>query len=173
MAGILFLQEMLLPKGAVKWQSDLPEFARLFAEECVTDWNTCDWFCVKVLGPLVEQQGEACARGISEWRNAKNLWQRRASGAAFVNLAKNGDANFDGFTDMLLEICAATVQHRERFARPVGGWVLRELSLAEQQRVAGFIEVHLGHLSTESLRNAVKKLPGPIKERLIQAHRGR
>ena len=173
LAGILFLQEVLLPKGAITWQSSLPEFARLFAEGCIYDWSTCDWFCVKVLGPLVEQQGEACARGISEWRDAENLWQRRAAGVAFVNLAKHGDKNFDGFSDMLFEICATTVKHQERFAQTGVGWVLRELSVADQERVACLVQDHLDEFSTESLRNAVKKLPNPVRERLIRAHRDR
>jgi hypothetical protein len=58
LAGVLFLQEILLPEGALDWRSDLPRFARLFDERYICDWSICDWFCVKVLGPLVEQQGE-------------------------------------------------------------------------------------------------------------------
>jgi DNA alkylation repair enzyme len=58
LAGVLFLQEILLPEGALDWRSDLPRFARLFDEGYICDWSICDWFCVKVLGPLVEQQGE-------------------------------------------------------------------------------------------------------------------
>ena len=173
LAGILFLQEVLLPKRAVVWRSDLSTFAKLFAEGCIYDWNTCDWFCVKVLGPLVQQQGEPCARAISEWQHAENLWQRRASGVAFVNLAKDGESNFDGFTDMVLEICASSVRHKERFAQTGVGWVLRELSVADPDRVVRFIKEHLGEFSTESLRSAAKTLPGPVGKRLIQAHRNR
>jgi 3-methyladenine DNA glycosylase AlkD len=66
LAGILLLQEILLPTGALDWHSDLPQFVHLFDKGYIRDWNVCDWFCVKVLGPLVVQQGEACARAISE-----------------------------------------------------------------------------------------------------------
>ncbi|HLL38585.1 MAG TPA: DNA alkylation repair protein, partial [Rubrobacteraceae bacterium] len=83
LAGILFLQEILLPASALDWRSDLPRFACLFDEGYICDWSTCDWFCVKVLGPLVKQQGEACARAISGWREANSLWQQRASVVAF------------------------------------------------------------------------------------------
>ena len=37
LAGILFLQEILLPQGALDWRSDLPRFARLFNEGYVRD----------------------------------------------------------------------------------------------------------------------------------------
>jgi 3-methyladenine DNA glycosylase AlkD len=166
LAGILYLQEVLLPRSGIVCRDDLTAFTLLFEEGHISDWNTCDWFCVKVLGPLAQQEGEACARAIAEWRCADNLWQRRASGVAFVDLAKHGDANFDGFTDMLLEVCAATVQHSERFAQTGTGWVLRELSLADQERVVDFVETHLNRLTREGLRYATAKLPAPIKDRL-------
>lgn len=127
-----------------------------------------DWFCVRVLGPPVQQQGEGCAHAIAEWWHAENLWQRRASGVAFVNLASIGEANFNGFADMLLEICAATVQCKERFAQTGTGWVLRELSLAEPERVANFVETHRDDLSGEALRSATEKMPVQLKKRLIQ-----
>src|SRR5687768_18478745 len=59
LAGVLFLQEILLPAGALDWRSDLPRFARLFDAGYISDWSVCDWLCVKVLGPLVGQQGES------------------------------------------------------------------------------------------------------------------
>ncbi len=151
LAGILYLQEILLPAGAIDWESDLPALAALFQEGYIADWNTCDWLCVKVLGPLVQQQGELAARGIAAWRDAPNLWHRRAAGVAFVNLAPAGDANFVGFTDMLLEVCAATVRHPERFSQTGTGWVLRELSIAEPARVAAFIREHRPLLSHEAM----------------------
>src|SRR5918994_3313773 len=106
LAGVLFLQEILLPEGALDWRSDLPRFARLFDERYICDWSICDWFCVKVLGPLVEQQGESCARAIAKWRDAESVWRRRASVVAFANLARKGDQNFAGFTEMTLNDCS-------------------------------------------------------------------
>src|SRR5687768_5823690 len=59
LAGVLFLQEILLPEGALDWRSELPRFARLFDAGYISHWSICDWLCVKVLGPLVGQQGES------------------------------------------------------------------------------------------------------------------
>ncbi len=67
------MQEILLPTGALEWTTGVPRFARLFDEEHISDWNVCDWFCVKVLGPLVAQQGQPCARAIVAWREANGL----------------------------------------------------------------------------------------------------
>jgi 3-methyladenine DNA glycosylase AlkD len=165
-AGILFLQEILLPAGAIEWRMDLERFAALFGQGWIRDWNVCDWFCVKVLGPLVKQEGEVCARAISEWRVSENLWQRRASGVAFVNLAKNGDENFAGFTDMLLQVCESTVRHPERFSQTGTGWVLRELSIAQPQRVQEFVGAHVCEFSAEGLRYALGKLSPAAQDSL-------
>ena len=170
LAGVLFLQEILLFAGALDWYSDLPRFARLFDEGYIRDWNVCDWFCVKVLGPLVEEQGEACARAISEWREADSVWQRRASVVAFVNLAREGDQNFSGFTEMVLENCSHLLGSEERFAQTGVGWVLRELSRPEVERVIGFVETNLERFSREGLKNATKYLPPEVAGRLLQAH---
>jgi 3-methyladenine DNA glycosylase AlkD len=170
LAGILFLQEILLPASALDWRSDLPRFARLFDEGYIRDWNLCDWFCVKVLGPLVEQQGEACARAISEWREANCVWQCRASVVAFVNLASKGDRNFPGFTEMVLDNCSHLLGSQERFAQTGVGWVLRELSRSDEGRVVGFVEANLDRFSREGLKNATKYLPPRVAERILQSY---
>jgi 3-methyladenine DNA glycosylase AlkD len=170
LAGVLFLQEILLPAGTLDWHSELPRFARLFDEGYIRDWSTCDWLCVKVLGPLVGQQGEACARAISKWREADSVWQRRASVVAFANLAREEDRNFPGFTEMVLDNCSHLLGSQERFAQTGVGWVLRELSRSEQSRVVGFVEANLDRFSREALKNATKYLSPEVAERLLQAH---
>src|SRR5918997_269933 len=170
LAGVLFLQEILLPAGALEWRSDLPRFARLFDEGYIRDWSICDWFCVKVLGPLVEQQGEACARAILEWREADGVWQRRASVVAFANLASKGDQKFSGFTEIVLDNCSHLLGSQERFAQTGVGWILRELSRSDQGRVIDFVESNLDRFSRESLKNATKYAPPEAAERLLQAH---
>jgi len=74
---------------------------------------------------------------------------------------------------MLLETCAATVRHPERFAQTGTGWVLCELSVAEPQQVAGFVETHLDRFSSEALRSAVAKLPPETQTCLKQMRRER
>jgi 3-methyladenine DNA glycosylase AlkD len=171
LAGMIMLQEILIPGGVIKWKSDLPRLAKLFDAGHIYDWNSCDWFCLKVLGCLVKEEGEVCARAIAAWKRAANLWRRRAAGVAFVDLASNGEANFSGFTQMLLGVCAETVQASERFAQTGTGWVLRELAYAEEQGVVRFIEQNLALFSSEGLRYATEKMHAADKARLRQAGR--
>lgn len=170
LAGILYLQEVLIPSGILTC-ADLPQLAQLFEQGYIADWNTCDWFCVKVLGPLIEREGAACAQEIAAWSTANTLWQRRAAGVAFVNLAAQGEANFPGFTNLLLQVNDATLRSPERFAQTGTGWVLRELSVAEPDRVIRFIEEHLSLFSSEGLRYATAKLDAETQARLKMAHK--
>jgi hypothetical protein len=130
----------------------------LFDEGCIQDWSTCDWLCVKRPRPPdpARRRGGGAA-GSPSWRTASTLWRRRAAGVAFVNHASQGEANFTGFTDLVLEICATTVADPARFAQTGTGWVLRELALAEPHRVLTFTEAHLPHLSAEGLRYITEK----------------
>ncbi len=175
LAGILLLQEILAPAGLVRCDADLADLGRLFDEGAIADWNTCDWLCVRVLGPLAADVGEECARVIAGWSDAANLWRARAAGVAFVNMAPDGDANFAGFTEMLLDVCAHNVRRSERFAQTGVGWVLRELSVAAPGDVAGFVRTHAADMSRQAVRSAVRKLPEATAAELLSFHaeRGR
>jgi len=75
LAGVLFLREILLPAGAIECRRDIRRFAELFDRNWIYDWNICDWFCVKVLNPLIKREGRKCAEVIAAWKNAGNLWR--------------------------------------------------------------------------------------------------
>jgi 3-methyladenine DNA glycosylase AlkD len=168
LAGILILQEVLIKRRLIDWEADLPRFATLFDAGHIKEWNTCDWFCVKVLNPLIKQQGKPCATAVMQWCQAENLWRKRAAVVSFVNIAKQGDRNFPDFTQSLLQTCSVVIQSPERFAQTGTGWVLRELALAEQTAVIDFIKSHCLLFSSEGLRYAVEKLPPTLQTELKQ-----
>lgn len=151
LAGTLFLAEILLPEGAVQRQRDLKRFSILFNAGYIYDWNVCDWFCVKVLGPLIEAGGEPWAKDISAWRDAENLWLARASIVPFTKVAS--DENYYPLID---KSCAVLIKRDERFSKTAVGWILRDISKHDREFVEQVIENNLAYFSTESLRNALK-----------------
>jgi 3-methyladenine DNA glycosylase AlkD len=166
LAGILIVQEVLIKRKSIEWDRDLPRFATLFDGGYIQEWNTCDWFCVKVLNSLVKQQGQPCAKAIMQWRDAENLWRKRAAVVSFVNIAKHGDRNFPGFTQLLLKTCGVVVKTPERFAQTGTGWALRELGRADQPAVVDFIQTHSTYFSSEGLRYAIEKFPPSLQTEL-------
>ena len=151
LAGTLFLQEILLPAGAIMCERDVPRFAELFAAGNIYDWNVCDWFCVKVLGPLIEKEGQGCAERIAEWRGSENLWQARASLVAFVKVADN-----PVYYPLVEASCQTLIQREERFAKTAVGWILRDISKYDRDFVRRVVEENIRHFSSESLKNATK-----------------
>ena len=172
LAGIIALAELMI--DALD-EDDLPRLAEPFERERLTDWNATDWFAVKVLANLVcEARDPArCARAIGRWRTAGSRWQRRASLVAFANLADRGDAAFEGQTELLLSIADHLVRDPWRFSQTAVGWVLRELGVAEPDRVAAFAREHSMRLSREALRNLTQKLDPALRKALRDEHAAR
>lgn len=151
LAGILFMQEILLPAGAIVWPEDVPRFATLFTNNWIYDWNICDWFCVKVLGPLIKCEGTDCAAAIAQWHTAENLWQARAAVVAFVNLVSDSR-----YYPLIQNSCQVLIKRDERFAKTAVGWILRDISKYNEPWVKDFLTNYLHNFSKESLRNATK-----------------
>jgi 3-methyladenine DNA glycosylase AlkD len=170
LAGTLVLQEILLDELTLQ---DVAALGGLFDRALIADWNTCDWFCVKVLGSLVARElpSREVADQIASWRTTRTLWQRRAANVAFVNVAKRGDANFAGFTALMLETCAVTLRSEERFAQTGVGWLLRELAAADRTAVLAFARAHLAVMSREGVHYIVERMPNADQTRLLDEHK--
>jgi 3-methyladenine DNA glycosylase AlkD len=151
LAGTLFLQEILLPANALTCGRDVDRFAGLFAKGRIYDWNVCDWFCVKVLGPLIKREGRPCGRSIASWRDAHNLWQARASLVAFVPVAGCAE-----YYPLVETACQTVIRRPERFAKTAVGWILREVSRNDPSFVRRVVTENIEHFSVESLNNAIK-----------------
>lgn len=164
-AGVLALAELLLDDLSI---AHVEALASPFAAGHIQDWSTCDWYCVKVLGPFVARGADRKKRAeaIAAWRFAEGLWQRRAAAVAFANFARKGDSFFPGFTELLLTVCDANAADLARFSQTSVGWILRELSHAEPAAVAQFVEQNKDRLSKEAVRMATAKLqPGSKRRR--------
>jgi 3-methyladenine DNA glycosylase AlkD len=147
--GILFLQIYLYDK--FDYRVLLPKFEKIFKKKYIYDWNICDWFCVRVLGAMIKQNGLPCAKAITKWNTAKNVWQARCSVVAFANLAKENK-----YTSLLLESSQKLITREERFAKTAVGWILREISKTDEKIVVDFIVEYKNHFSKESLENSIK-----------------
>jgi len=151
LAGILFLREILVPAGVINYKRDIIRFAELFTDGRIHDWNVCDWFCVKVLGPLIGDNGFDCARRIAQWRKAENIWQARACLVPFVTVADN-----NLYYPTIEDSCRVLIRREERFAKTAVGWILRDVSKHDKSFVKRLIEDNIRHFSAESLGNATK-----------------
>jgi 3-methyladenine DNA glycosylase AlkD len=159
LAGILVMQELLLPREGMSAERDLPLIAQLFDAGHIADWNTTDWLCIRVLGPMIQTGGRATADSLANWAwSAPGLWRRRAGAVAFVPVAATGNELFTGLVDLIIAICEHLAADEARFIQTAIGWVLRDLSDREPDRVYGFLDSHHPILSREAVRMAAARL---------------
>jgi len=59
------------------------------------------------------------------------------------------------------------IKNNERFVQLGAGWVLREMSLSDLDRVVAFIKDNYDKFSREGLRYAVEKMPQLLKKELM------
>ncbi len=156
LAGVLLLAEHGLPTLRIGHLRDLAE---PLATGMITDWNVCDWYCVKVLGPFITNQAdvEARARAVGAWVTTESLWQRRAGAVSFVYHASTEPELFPGFTDLIIGICETNMTDPTRWSQTSVGWLLRELAHRRPELVAEFVAEH-PELSLEARRNALKHI---------------
>ncbi len=76
----------------------------------IFDWNICDWFCVRVLGATIKENGEQCAR--ANWKDADYLWQARSSVVPFINLASESN-----YYPHIHEACTILIERKEHFSK--------------------------------------------------------
>lgn len=138
---------------------DVERLAGPLERDQLADWNSCDWYCVKLLGPFIAlQDSEARATAVAMWRDQPSLWSRRAAAVAFVPLVTRPPL-FDGMHDLVVAICERNVEDPTRWSQTSVGWVLRELSKRAPDVVATFVERNGARMSADARRAAVKHLP--------------
>ncbi len=149
LAGILYLQDYL--DGELSWEVLVAEYEGIYANELIFDWNVCDWFCVRVLGPMVKSNGVKCAEAIASWREAEYLWQARSSVVPFVTVASESE-----YYSLIRKACVVLISREERFSKTAVGWVLHAISTHDESFVVSFVEENLESFSKESLGSALR-----------------
>lgn len=161
LAGILWFQDYL--RTHFDWKILLPRYASLYERNLIYDWNTCDWFCVRVLGPTLVENGMPFARALSQWRNATHLWQARSAAVPFIKVADNSI-----YYPTMKTVCTTLIARPERFAKSAVGWLMRDVSRHDPGFVLSFVKSNIDNLSLESARNAMKHMGGRTRTSLLE-----
>ena len=132
-----------------------------FLERHVRDWATCDTISSQVVRKLIARRPEFAA-DVQEWCTSSNDWKQRASCVSFVCLAKHGEHD-----NVILDIAGHVVRNRNRFPQLGVGWVLRELSVADEPAVVAFIKENYTHFTREGLRYAIEKMSKSRRTKLL------
>lgn len=150
LSAILYLQ--LFWKGKNERQT-IDLISTWFDNKLITDWNVCDWLCVRVLTPMLDNWTEPTLEELIKWNTDKNLWKSRASLVPFAQCKA-----IDHHENTIREFSAELIKRDERFCKTAVGWVLREYSKFDHNFVVGFLSEFENWTTKEVVRNATKYL---------------
>lgn len=155
--------EVLDARSQLLLPQDVPLLERLL-RDCRT-WALVDGLAASVVGDLRERYPAELEPTLEAWSQDPDLWVRRASLLAYLVALRSGRGDFDAFArkaDRMLE-------EREVFIRKAIGWVLRDTGRRRPELVTAWLEPRLGRAARLTIREAVKHLPEPDRQRLLTA----
>jgi 3-methyladenine DNA glycosylase AlkD len=156
--------ELLVLGEASLGAGDAPLLERLVREAAT--WALVDRLAIAVVGPLVERC-ESLGPTLDRWACDEDLWVRRTALLAHLPALRRGDGDFARFA----RYADAMLDEREFFIRKAIGWVLRDTGRRRPELVRAWLAPRVHRASGVTVREAVKHLPAPDRERLLDAYR--
>ncbi len=129
-------------------------------------WALVDNLAASVAGPLVERF-PALGATLDRWAEDEDFWIRRSALLAELVALCEGRGDFARFgrhADAMLE-------EQELFVRKAIGWVLRDTSRRDPDRVARWLLPRASRASGLTLREATKRLAPATRARILAAAR--
>lgn len=125
--------------------------SKWFDKNLITDWNVCDWLCVRIITPILDNWTEQTLTELRKWNNDKNLWKARASLVPFAQCK-----TIDQHENIIKEFSIGLIKRDERFCKTSVGWVMREYSKIDKNFVKTFLADYENWTTKEVVRNATK-----------------
>jgi len=139
--------------------SDMPLLEGMLRES--VNWDQVDEISVHLVGTVLERDQRALEY-LRKWRRDENFWMRRASLLSQLLLFRRGKGDRALFYSLAREM----MEEKEFFIRKAIGWVLREIARSDPEEVFRFVAENKPRLSGVTLREATRRLPSHLVERL-------
>ena len=164
MAAVVLLERSAGMLGT----EELPFVERLIRES--RTWAYVDALAAKVVGWIAWADPAGARAALDRWAQDPDFWVRRSALLALLpslgrGVSRDGAfGQFSGYADAMLD-------EQEFFIRKAIGWVLREDGKHRPDEVVAWLGPRTHRASGVTLREAVKYLPPPDRERLLTAYR--
>lgn len=131
--------------------------------DSLNNWGETDCLCCDLFSHLLEAEPQLVDR-LSAWTRSRNRWRRRAAAVALVPHARRGHHH-----DAAFAICDRLAEDRDDMVEKGVGWLLKEASRTQPQRVADYLLDNIDRLSRTTVRYACEKLPAKLRDRVMSA----
>lgn len=117
----------------------------------ISDWNVCDWLCVRLLTPVLDKDPELSISFFNDWNKSESIWKSRASLVPFAQSKK-----IENFRSVILKFSEELIMREDRFCKTAVGWVLRQFSKKDKKFVLQFLDKFQKYTTKEVVKNAAK-----------------
>jgi 3-methyladenine DNA glycosylase AlkD len=145
---------------------DLPFIETLLRDSHT--WALVDGLAVHVTGAILATDPDRTVGVLDRWSTDEDFWIRRSALLAWLRPLRGG-APLDRF----LRHADGMLDEKEFFICKAIGWVLREVGKRRPAEVGAWLGPRTARASGVTMREAVKYLPEPDRERLMDAYRRR
>jgi len=115
-------------------------------------WDYVDELAIRRVGPILRSDPPRVSAVLREWSTDADIWRRRTS-----ILAQN-KSKADTDLDLLSDVLAPNLGHREFFVRKAIGWALREYAKTDPDWVRRYLADNGPSMSNLSRREAERHL---------------
>jgi len=130
-------------------------------ESYVDNWAKCDTLCNHTLGSFLEMYPEFM-ENLKSWARSENRWLRRASAVTLILPARKGL-----FLEEAFAISDILLLDKDDMVQKGYGWLLKEASKNNQERVFDFIMRRKADMPRTALRYAIEKMPSDMKKKAM------
>jgi 3-methyladenine DNA glycosylase AlkD len=130
-------------------------------ESYVDNWAKCDTLCNHTLGSFLEMYPEFM-ENLKSWARSENRWLRRASAVTLILPARKGL-----FLEEAFAISDILLLDKDDMVQKGYGWLLKEASKKNQERVFDFVMRRKADMPRTALRYAIEKMPSDMKKKAM------
>ena len=158
--------ELLTANGSLLDAADLAAVEGML--RTARTWALVDGLAASVAGGLVERHPELTAT-LDRWAADEDFWIRRSALLALLGPLRRGAGDFGRFSRYADQM----LTEQEFFIRKAIGWILRETGKRRPDLVAEWLAPRVHLASGVTVREAVKPLPGAVRDQLLAGYRAR
>jgi 3-methyladenine DNA glycosylase AlkD len=137
-------------------------------EEFIVDgawWDHVDAIATHQVGSLLLRYRDEIEPVMRAWSTDEDMWKRRTS--IICQVGAKGDIDLG----LLYDCIDPNMADKEFFIRKAIGWVLREVSKKQPDRIYAWLEPRAGRASGVTVREAVKYLSDAQRDTILAAYR--
>jgi len=129
------------------------------------NWATTDWFCFRIIQPLLIKYPEETLKLLMKWNLSENIWKRRASIVSFTKKI----AMEENFIDQIFYLCDNLIWDEEELIKKAVGWGLRDNMHKSKERIVEYIKtLRKEGVSSKIISNAIQNLSTEEKAKILK-----